>query len=85
MLTAPLKVASLSQALQQKLGYSLHVSPSGIPHQDAGDGLWLRGSAPVGAVVALYPGLVYTSMHYRWVCTALHTYAMSPPVGVVTG
>ncbi|KAL0052035.1 hypothetical protein WJX82_006842 [Trebouxia sp. C0006] len=47
------------------LGYSLEVRTSGIAHQDAGDGLWLRGTAPVGAVVGLYPGLVYEPMHYR--------------------
>lgn len=38
---------------------------AGISHPDAGDGLFLQGSAPVGAVVALYPGLVYEPMHYR--------------------
>ena len=37
----------------------------GIAHPDAGDGLFLQGAAPVGAVVALYPGLVYEPMHYR--------------------
>lgn len=37
----------------------------GIAHPDAGDGLFLQGGAPVGAVVALYPGLVYEPMHYR--------------------
>ena len=59
-------LATLSQALKAKLGYSLHVGPSGIAHADAGQGLWLDGRAPVGAVVALYPGLVYTPMHYRY-------------------
>ena len=38
---------------------------AGISHPDAGDGLFLQGSAPVGALVALYPGLVYEPMHYR--------------------
>ena len=38
---------------------------AGIAHPDAGDGLFLQGRAPVGAVVALYPGLVYEPMHYR--------------------
>lgn len=38
---------------------------AGIQHPDAGDGLFLQGSAPVGALVALYPGLVYEPMHYR--------------------
>lgn len=63
--SAPLNLANLSEAVKEKLGYSLHVAPSGISHADAGQGLWLEGRAPVGAVVALYPGLVYSPMHYR--------------------
>lgn len=63
--TAPLTLATVSEALKKKLGYTLHVAPSGIAHADAGQGLWLEGRAPVGAVVALYPGLVYSPMHYR--------------------
>lgn len=60
-----LNLASVSEALKQKLGYTLHVRPSGIAHAEAGQGLWLEGRAPVGAVVALYPGLVYSPIHYR--------------------
>ncbi|KAL3148070.1 hypothetical protein ABBQ38_014355 [Trebouxia sp. C0009 RCD-2024] len=62
---AGLSMADLAAALHQRLGYSLTVQPSGIAHPDAGDGLFLQGGAPVGAVVALYPGLVYEPMHYR--------------------
>ena len=50
---------------QERLGYSLDVRASLIGHQGAGDGLWLQGHAPVGALVALYPGIVYTPLHYR--------------------
>ncbi|DBB18053.1 TPA: hypothetical protein ACH3X3_003044 [Trebouxia sp. C0006] len=58
-------MAQLGAVMLDQLGYSLEVRTSGIAHQDAGDGLWLRGTAPVGAVVGLYPGLVYEPMHYR--------------------
>ena len=63
--SSALNLASVSEALKQKLGYTLHVRPSGIAHAEAGQGLWLEGRAPVGAVVALYPGLVYSPIHYR--------------------
>ncbi|KAL3140809.1 hypothetical protein ABBQ32_005352 [Trebouxia sp. C0010 RCD-2024] len=62
---AGLSMADLAAALHQRLGYSLTVQPSGIAHPAAGDGLFLQGATPVGAVVALYPGLVYEPMHYR--------------------
>ncbi|DBA87502.1 TPA: hypothetical protein ACH3X1_004532 [Trebouxia sp. C0004] len=58
-------MAQLGAVMLDQLGYSLEVRTSGISHPDAGDGLWLRGTAPVGAVVGLYPGLVYEPMHYR--------------------
>lgn len=58
-------MAQLGAVMLDQLGYSLEVRTSGIAHPDAGDGLWLRGAAPVGAVVGLYPGLVYEPMHYR--------------------
>ena len=50
---------------QDQLGYTLHVSPSSVSTPGAGNGLWLKGRAVPGAVVALYPGIVYTRLHYR--------------------
>lgn len=50
---------------QARLGFALHVAPSGVDHPEAGAGLWLRGRALPGAVVALYPGIVYSRPHLR--------------------
>jgi hypothetical protein len=50
---------------QARLGFALHVAPSGVDHPEAGAGLWLTGRAEPGAVVALYPGIVYTRAHLR--------------------
>ncbi|KAL0028686.1 hypothetical protein WJX79_010548 [Trebouxia sp. C0005] len=58
-------MAQLGAVMLDQLGYSLEVRTSGISHPDAGNGLWLRGTAPVGAAIGLYPGLVYEPMHYR--------------------
>lgn len=55
---------------QERMGFSLHLAPSAVGHADAGEGLWLRGRAKTGAVVGLYPGIVYTRAHYR--CTQLN-------------
>ena len=51
--------------VQERRGYSLDLAPSAVGHPGAGDGVWLRGSAEAGAVVGLYPGVVYTRAHYR--------------------
>ncbi len=50
---------------QERVGYSLHLAPSAVGDADAGDGVWLCGRAAAGAVVGLYPGVVYTRTHYR--------------------
>lgn len=47
------------------MGFSLHVQTSEQAGRQAGNGLWLRGKANVGSVIALYPGLVYTPESYR--------------------
>ena len=52
--------------VQERLGYSLDVKASAIGHREAGDGLWLRGQASLGSLVALYPGIAYSSSNYRW-------------------
>ncbi|DBA71470.1 TPA: hypothetical protein ACH3X2_011265 [Trebouxia sp. C0005] len=62
-------MAQLGAVMLDQLGYSLEVRTSGISHPDAGNGLWLRGTAPVGAAIGLYPGLVYEPMHYRLLAT----------------
>ena len=51
------RAAAVADGVRSKLGFSLHVASSSIP--GAGRGLYLRGSAPAGTVVCLYPGVVY--------------------------
>ena len=58
-------MAELSERLRATIGHSLCVAPSALRHSGAGDGLWLTGAAQTGAVVALYPGVVYTALHHR--------------------
>lgn len=57
----------VSQRLKDLLGYTLAVKPSLIPHKDAGQGLFVDGEAQVGTVVALYPGVIYSPAHYRYI------------------
>ncbi|OQR92475.1 hypothetical protein ACHHYP_03675 [Achlya hypogyna] len=54
---------SIESYLQEAIGFSLRVSESSIA--GAGDGLFLDGTAVAGTLVALYPGTVYLSEHYR--------------------
>ncbi|KAE8716837.1 isoflavone 2'-hydroxylase-like [Hibiscus syriacus] len=63
----PVKRAELSQRLKDSIGYSLDVKPSQIPQGEAGQGLYLNGEANVGAVIALYPGVIYTPAYYQYV------------------
>ncbi|XP_058730246.1 uncharacterized protein LOC131602215 isoform X2 [Vicia villosa] len=57
--------AELSQKLKDELGYTLNVKPSQISHKDAGKGLFLDGVVDVGAVIAFYPGVVYSPAYYH--------------------
>ncbi|ETV82882.1 hypothetical protein, variant [Aphanomyces astaci] len=54
---------TLDEIVRRELGYSLHVRDSSIP--GAGRGLFLEGRATAGTAIALYPGTVYLSEHYR--------------------
>ncbi|KAH1235359.1 hypothetical protein GmHk_09G027319 [Glycine max] len=65
--TRPLSQAVVSQNLKDQLGYTVNVTPSQIPHKDAGQGLFLDGTVDVGAVVAFYPGIVYSPAYYRYI------------------
>jgi len=64
---AALSMADLAVALRERLGFCLRVARSSVPHREAGNGLWLEGRAPLGSVVALYPGVVYSSEQYRFI------------------
>ncbi|XP_027914604.1 uncharacterized protein LOC114174061 [Vigna unguiculata] len=66
-MTIPLSRAEVSQNLKNQLGYTVNVKPSQIPHKDAGQGLFLDGTVDVGAVVAFYPGIVYSPAYYRYI------------------
>ena len=44
---------------------------SGVRGSQAGQGLWLQGRAPAGAVVGLYPGVLYHIQHLRCVPSRL--------------
>ncbi|WVZ22175.1 hypothetical protein V8G54_000719 [Vigna mungo] len=65
--TIPLSRAEVSHNVRNQLGYTVNVKPSQIPHKDAGQGLFLDGAVDVGAVVAFYPGIVYSPAYYRYI------------------
>ncbi|XP_061357230.1 uncharacterized protein LOC133301592 [Gastrolobium bilobum] len=65
--TRPLTQAEVSQKLKDQLGYTLNVKPSQISHKDAGQGLFLDGVVDAGAVLAFYPGVVYSPAYYRYI------------------
>lgn len=50
---------------QKAHGSSIRVKPSSIVHPDAGMGAWIQGSANVGQIIALFPGVVYSQNHHR--------------------
>ncbi|MED6195659.1 hypothetical protein PIB30_039995 [Stylosanthes scabra] len=62
-----LSLAEVSKRLKDQIGYQLNVRPSQISHKDAGQGLFLDGAVNVGAVVAFYPGVVYSSAYHRYI------------------
>ncbi|KAB2623997.1 hypothetical protein D8674_015657 [Pyrus ussuriensis x Pyrus communis] len=65
--TRPLQRIDVSQKLKDLFGYTLDIKPSQIPHKEAGQGLFLNGECDVGAVVAVYPGVVYSPAYYRYI------------------
>jgi hypothetical protein len=46
------------------LGFELQRRASRIAHPDAGKGVWLKGKASIGALVAIYPGVVYAQVYH---------------------
>ena len=53
--------------MKDQFGYTLNVKPSQISDKDAGQGLFLDGEVDVGAVVAFYPGVVYSPAYYCYI------------------
>ncbi|CAM6115205.1 unnamed protein product [Calypogeia fissa] len=64
--THPLSKFEVSEILQERLGFTLECKPSRIQHEEAGEGLFLRGRAEPGAVISMYPGVIYTPSQYRF-------------------
>ncbi|CAH2073553.1 unnamed protein product [Thlaspi arvense] len=65
--TKPLKLAEVSQRLKDRIGYTLEIKSSLIPHKDAGQGCFIDGEADVGAVLAFYPGVIYYPPFHRYI------------------
>ncbi|KAJ0266130.1 hypothetical protein HA466_0001760 [Hirschfeldia incana] len=65
--TKPLKLAEISKLLKDRIGYTLEIKPSLIPHKDAGQGCFIQGEADVGAVLAFYPGVIYSPAVHRYI------------------
>lgn len=63
--THPLSRAEVSAILHERLGFTLECKPSGIQHEEAGEGLFLRGRVEPGTVVSMYPGVIYAPSQYR--------------------
>eukprot|EP00897_Mesotaenium_endlicherianum_P002239 jgi/Mesen1/2042/ME000149S01041 len=63
---SPLTLAQVSLALRRKLGFTLELKPSLVPHREAGEGLFIAGRAGPGTVLSLYPGVVYAPAQYKF-------------------
>ncbi|KAF4325049.1 hypothetical protein BBO99_00000606 [Phytophthora kernoviae] len=53
----------ISDDFQKLFGFTLDVAESSV--SEAEEGVKLRGSASIGSLVALYPGVVYLPEHYK--------------------
>lgn len=62
--TRPMKSVELSNALKERIGYTLELRTSKIGHEEAGQGLHLSGKAGIGDVVSFYPGVIYSPFNY---------------------
>eukprot|EP01018_Ginkgo_biloba_P011469 Gb_02120 [translate_table: standard] len=60
-----MKSLELSNALKERIGYTLELSPSQICHKEVGQSLYLNGRVGVGVVVSFYPGIIYSPCDYR--------------------
>ncbi|KAL2329145.1 hypothetical protein Fmac_022572 [Flemingia macrophylla] len=63
----PISQAEVSQKLKTLLGFTLNIKPSQVSHKDSGRGLFLDGAVDVGAVLAFYPGVVYSPDYYHYI------------------
>ncbi|KAL1196732.1 hypothetical protein V5N11_024553 [Cardamine amara subsp. amara] len=65
--TKPLKLAEVSHRLKDEMGYTLKIKPSLIHHKEARQGCFIEGEADVGAILAFYPGVIYSPAFYRYI------------------
>ncbi|XP_042375856.1 uncharacterized protein LOC121969695 isoform X2 [Zingiber officinale] len=65
--TQPMTRKELSQGLKECIGYTLDIRPSEIPHEEAGQGLFLDGEADAGSIIGFYPGLIYSPAYHRFI------------------
>ncbi|KAL2645335.1 hypothetical protein R1flu_012922 [Riccia fluitans] len=56
----------VAEKFYEHFGYTLLTKRSDINHVEAGEGLFLRGRAEPGVVVAFYPGVIYAPSQYRY-------------------
>ncbi|XP_024387535.1 uncharacterized protein [Physcomitrium patens] len=65
--TKPLTREQVASAFREHTGFTLCLQRSGIPHEEAGTGLFIKGRAEPGTVVSMYPGVVYSPSQYRYI------------------
>lgn len=53
--------------MKDLIGYTTELKPSQISHKEAGQGLFVNGEADVGAIIAFYPGVIYSPAYYRYI------------------
>jgi hypothetical protein len=56
----------VAAAFGVRMGFTLHLQRSGIAHEEAGTGLFVKGKAEPGTVVSMYPGVIYSPSQYRY-------------------
>lgn len=64
--TKQLNRDQVATAFGECMGFTLHLKPSGIAHEEAGTGLFIKGRAGPGTVVSMYPGVIYSPSQYRY-------------------
>lgn len=64
--TKPLNREEVATAFGDRAGFTLHLKPSSIAHEEAGTGLYIKGRAGPGTVVSMYPGVIYSPSQYKY-------------------
>ena len=64
--TKQLNRDQVAAAFRERTGFTLHLQQSGIAHEEAGTGLYIKGRAEPGTVVSMYPGVIYSPSQYKY-------------------